>query len=540
MTAFSLVFRVFVGLGWLLSAGEGPLIHVRAPSRLELAAPRRAELGVRLGGRLVDDDTGEPVSGASLVAELWPEGDPVPVRRGLLSGADGGFSIEAPLGAGHHHIALRFGGDGTHDPVQLTREVDVGLRPLELSIEGPTRVRRGERATFRIRALTGGLPADVAVDVAGAPVRMRDGAAEVEVVAQGRGPTRLTARYGGDAIFGSAWAEARYTVLVPVQVSLEPLLVMRVARGEPLPLSGRIADADGPLPLAAVDIRVLGQPIGVAQADVGGRFAINLPTRRLPAGRLEIDAAFRPSASWHAPAQSAPLRLELDEPRSPPLWAFALPALVTLLGLLGWRGGRMLASRPRHPARRRPAPVAPPMAAGVRFGATPGGGSADDLMLEGVVLDARTSRPLADARVQLGGVTVETSTEGRFTLVGVAGRGEVVIEADGCLPERFACELPHGGMLRGLEVRLVPVRMRVLAEFQVAAAPLVGDPGELLVRTPAELAPRGGPALAELAALVEETSWSGRPTEVEQATRARVLREQAAPRETASRPRRTP
>jgi hypothetical protein len=112
--------------------------------------------------------------------------------------------------------------------------------------------------------------------------------------------------------------------------------------------------------------------------------------------------------------------------------------------------------------------------------------------------------------VELGGVSLAADEAGRFGLEPPAGQHLLRIVAAGYIEESFAVTLPHRGELRGLAVHLCPFRLRVLEEFRLAAQPLLAGHAEFDVRTPRELAPRGGPALSELAALVEETSYSGR------------------------------
>src|SRR5262245_21145741 len=173
----------------------------------------------------------------------------------------GHFQTFLHIPPGQHRIIANFPGDGTLARASAERTADLGLRPLDIKVEGPLRVRRGERMRFRVIATTDGEPADVAVTVAGAPVRMRDGAAEVEMVAQGRGPQRFEASYPGDSQFNAARGEARYLVEVPVTVTLaSPDAGTTVKRGDTIALSGEVRDADGPLALTAVEIRVLGQP----------------------------------------------------------------------------------------------------------------------------------------------------------------------------------------------------------------------------------------------------------------------------------------
>src|SRR5262249_37694469 len=86
-----------------------------------------------------------------------------------------------------------------------------------------------------------------------------------------------------------------------------------------------------------------------------GEFSARIGTRDMPAGRLEIDAHYRPSASFHNETRSQPLVLTLYEPEPPPFYAFALPALATVASFGAWRLLRGLAARPR-PGAAAPAP----------------------------------------------------------------------------------------------------------------------------------------------------------------------------------------
>src|SRR5262249_39626717 len=134
--------------------------------------------------------------------------------------------------------------------------------------------------------------------------------------------------------WNAASAETRLVVEVPVTVTLASDSGGTIRRGDPVSLVGTVADADGPLPLASVEIRVLAEPVAVAQAHATGAFATRLTTRSLPAGNLDIYALFRPTAPWHTAPRSRPVTITLTIPSPPPPAVFLAPALATGLGLL--------------------------------------------------------------------------------------------------------------------------------------------------------------------------------------------------------------
>jgi hypothetical protein len=368
----------------------------------------------------------------------------------------------------------------------------------------------------------------VALEVAGAPVRTRDGSAEVQIRAEGRGSRRLVARYAGDQRFDAGYAEARYVVEVPVAVTLTARGGESFRRGDTVALAGAVRDADGPLALATIELRAVGRTVAVAQADGSGRFTANLATAGFAAGRVQILAVFRPAAAWHAETRSAPLQISLRLPEPPPLGLFALPALVTACALGSRRLARWLRAHGSWASARTVPPPAEAPTSG-RGGLRPSArrtARAMDFGVDGRIVDARNGRPLASARLRLDGARQPVSPTGGFRFEAAGGIHSVVVEANGYLAERFEINLPHGGQLREVRVDVVPIRLFVVNEFRAAATPLCADPTLLDVRTPRELAPLGGPTLGELAALVEATSYSGRDPAPEQAERASRLRAQ--------------
>jgi hypothetical protein len=511
----------------VLLQAEAPMVHIHAPARIDLDSPRRQGNLIAVSGRLVDDETFEPVSGRIVVVTSLEQQLGFATRRGELTDENGHFGLQLSLPPGQHRIVATFDGDATLSRARAERTADLGLRALDIRVEGPARVHRSDRVRFRIHATSDDQPADILVQLdSGATVRMDGGAAEVEIVARGRGPQRFEASYAGDDVFHSARGFAQYRVEVPVTVTLESAAAgTTITRGDDLALSGQLRDADGPLALSSVEIRVLGQPLAVAQADAAGAFATELSTRKLAAGHLQMEAVFRPSAPWHAETHSLPLAVTLVVPEPPPLALFALPALLVAALVLGRRLLRIRAGRTPRTAPIVTVPPSSTYARGLRKTSAPHTLRASDLVVEGRIVDARTDRPVGGAQIDGQKATVESSEAGHFSLTLSAGSHEIVVRADGYCNETFSITVPHRGQLRGVEVRIAPIRLRVLECFRIAAAPSLGDRMFDLV-TPREIAPLGGQALSELAALVEETNYSGRPPASQQVEHARRLAEE--------------
>jgi len=526
-----MAFFALAPLALLWLAPEAPILRIHAGTAVHIDVPRRTPGGMVVSGRLFDDDTGAPVAGRPVIVDV--DGSPesgIKRTEYILTRPDGTFRLLVQAPQGRYLVHARFEGDDFHDGSRSEAEVDVSRRPLELRWQGPERVVRGQHARFRLRADSDGEPADVAVAISGAagPLRLRDGAIELDVEASGRGIRRLTASFPGDTEFAPAQAETRYLVEVPVTLELVSEASGKLRRGDLLALTGRIRDTDGPLPLASLAIRVLGRSVATVQADALGEFSARIGTRDMPAGRLEIDAHYRPSASFHNETRSQPLVLTLYEPEPPPFYAFALPALATVASFGAWRLLRGLAARPR-PGARAPARTAsgpPAGAGGVRMAEPPRARRTTDFLIEGVVLDARTGARIAQATVALDG-SESPAPSGQFELTADPGRHAVVVDAPGYVPEWFWADLPHRGQLRGIEVLLQPFRLRVLAEFRAAAAPLLKDPAQFDFQTPREIARSGGAELRALAQLVEATSYSPRPVAADDVAHAQMLRERA-------------
>lgn len=84
--------------------------------------------------------------------------------------------------------------------------------------------------------------------------------------------------------------------------------------------------------------------------------------------------------------------------------------------------------------------------------------------------------------------SVKSSDNGRFIVSQLpAGRFLVQVFAPGYLPQQFPAHVPHRGELRGISVRLEPIRVRLLAEWRRVALRLVGSDAQVLTKTPREV-----------------------------------------------------
>ena len=179
-----------------------------------------------------------------------------------------------------------------------------------------------------------------------------------------------------------------------------------------------------------------------------------------------------------------------------------------------------------------------------------------DATVDGCVLDASFGRAVAGAEVVLQLTEAPplpaaertgtlrrcppTAEDGRFALAQLPpGRYVATVSAPGYLAQRFPASVPHRGELRGVTVRLEPLRVRLLGEWRRLALRLLSDEARVLTATPRELlelaqalrvlgppGAEGGPIpakLRELTDLVERAYYSPRLCTDEMLTRATEL-----------------
>jgi hypothetical protein len=262
--------------------------------------------------------------------------------------------------------------------------------------------------------------------------------------------------------------------------------------------------------------------------DSSGRFRIAIQRLPLRPGPAVLAAQVTPRHSYILPARAAELPILILPPEPVSALYYVLPLLASVLGGLLWLLGRWLqpalarlgaALREARLLRGRKEPAAaasPPLAAAELATGEPGVSLSQgrrlagltlrrtvDTTLDGQVVDASFGRPVGGAAVTLQpvaagstspdsdskrGRTVQAGEDGRFTVSQLpAGRYLVEVTASGYLPQRFAAAVPHRGELRGVSVRLEPLRVRLLGQWQRVAQRLLGQESRLRTATPREL-----------------------------------------------------
>lgn len=299
--------------------------------------------------------------------------------------------------------------------------------------------------------------------------------------------------------------------------------------------------------------------------DRGGRFRIVIPHLPLHPGPAVLAAQVTPRYRYVLPARAPELPITVLPPEPVSAFYYLLPLGATVLGALMWLAGRWL--RPHVLSllaewhKRRPEASPPPGAAASQSAPAlsasevslgePGVSLAQsrrltgltlrrtvDTTLEGQVLDASFGRPVSGAVLTVQPTaalgpgasepqlarTVNASHEGRFAVSQLAaGRYVVEVTAPGYLPQSFPAAMPHRGELRGISVRLLPIRVRLLGEWRRVAQSLIDQESRLRTATPRELLEQAarlrgaalaygaaGDALARLTDLVEQAYYSPR------------------------------
>ena len=292
------------------------------------------------------------------------------------------------------------------------------------------------------------------------------------------------------------------------------------------------AAASDPATRAPAEPARLRRALASGITDSRGRFRIVIQRLPLRPGPAVLAAQVTPRHSYILPARAAELPILVLPPEPVSAIYYVLPLLASALGGLLWLLGRWLqptlerlgaALREARSlrARRSPPPTASPSAsvtaqelpvgepgvslsqgrrlAGLTLRRTV------DTTLDGQVVDSSFGRPVGGAAVTLqpvaGGTgltppgsdpklarTIYASAEGRFAASQLpAGRYLVEVTAPGYLPQRFPAAVPHRGELRGVSVRLEPIRVRLLGQWQRVAQRLLGHEARLRTATPREL-----------------------------------------------------
>lgn len=262
--------------------------------------------------------------------------------------------------------------------------------------------------------------------------------------------------------------------------------------------------------------------LGTAISDEQGRFVLDLHRLPLRPAATELIAKVVPSRRYIRPGVSNELQLTVLPPEPVSLLPFLLPlalsaALALLVRLLRFLRPRLAEWLQARRARRRaeqalsPTLEAASSSPGQRDPQA-GVGSAGvslssrsslslrrtvDTTLDGTVFDAAFGGCVARAQVVVTPLAADPATqqrasecdaEGRFVISQLrAGRCVVRITAAGYQPQEFAANIPHRGELRAIAVRLLPLRVKLLADWQRVAQVFYGDASLVQTRTPQDL-----------------------------------------------------
>ena len=527
-----------------LEAWSAPM-RVRSRSVMESEVTRTAQ-GLALRG-LITDDRGGPVSGAPIHARIHGL-----ESRVVRSSEEGAFELQiakedvialAELHGEELPWTLEFAGAPNFGPVQRQGVLDLERAPTQLSLA----LDRGESS------LDEG-PVEVMVQVkreghglAHVPVvlRVADGPELVgESDAKGRvaflvkpasvtrfGRVMVEARFPGDMRHASASATA------PLLLTRATRLTLRVGREGDVDtgryrFSGRLTSEDGALPGRTVAIVARGsdgqggartQRATLTRGD--GVFLVAIEAREFigfAGEEVEVQAIFEPPELSLQAARSERALLPVPTlPGVPLSWYMGCLAAAGGLGLLALALHLRLWRQLRWRWRRR------------RLHRSLSGGAMDlvdesrvllnsrrgrEDWLSGVLVERESGRPLAGLMVSVAQAdnefAVRSDEAGVFELGPLQpGAWELSVRGPSTLPLSVPLQLPHGGELDAMRVRLETLRARARdiflseVELQAGAKSAWGyvTPADMVSRRRA-LNPDEAEALEPLQSLVER-AW---------------------------------
>jgi hypothetical protein len=512
-----MISRVRALISLLLLAGaaraESPVLEVRARTRIDLEAIQRVPGGILVRGALMDAGLDEPIPGRPVALDAsgpngWFHQIAEPTH------ADGRFRWKVPAPIGQITIRLAsMAGDHYESPPRIERTIDVGKKTPVLTLEGPQSVSIGEsQIALAIEAqepddfdeTAPPRPADLGVSLSLdgrvlRQLRTRGGRVEVSLPLKELGAPRdtpfvLTARFAGDEMRNSAEATRSLKLVAPTTLSLAASSESLPWRGS-VTLSGALSDLAGPIAGAAIAIHQTDDDSPLATATTGsdGHFSVELRGGSLRPGVRYLEARYQPMASYRESSRSTPVTIEVLQPAPRP-FAYWLPPLLLAAVLLAIALGRKKPWRPalakvreRRRVRAEAAGVTesrPRLLSSLR--------PPTDRGISGVVIELGANRALPTAVVEVTAGEVARAAavdeNGGFAFEELPpGPVTVVVQAPGFVAEKFARALPHRGELRGLRVRLTPLREKIFEAYQKVAIPLMPDPQLAATWTPREL-----------------------------------------------------
>lgn len=529
------------------SADDGAMVHIRAHSRLRLREGERGGSRNRYFLNVLvqlydnqpreedDDGVDRSFAGQRIRLDLIADGTLL-ARELVATDASGGASHRfTGLSAGGYRIVAHYDGDAERDQGDAFLDVALDRRPSELDLEVPAEVFLHDPVPVKLALRTSDKPLSGVVSLT-----VGDRLAKaLRVGVEGRSESiplapppvpgsilKIEARFAGSDEFAPALVTRELSILTQAHVSLEAASRQRggrsdgleVAQGSKLVVSGTAFDDSGPLIGETVDILSDSggekRHLGSVLTDAYGHYELRVLKLHMRVGSAFLISQVTPRRRHIVPGRSAELPLNVLPPEPVSLLYFIVPLAGTAFILLSLLAARAL--RPRIAlwlARRREKRLQKPTSdddmqslrsslrpslpatgeAGVQLGqkASLTLRRTVDNTIDGVVHDAVFGPAIAGATLEVlpGGARVTTSdAEGRFVLSQLpAGRFTVRVRAPGFLDEEFAASVPHRGDLRGVTVRLMPLRARLFSEWQRVAELFYGDKDELFAKTPHEL-----------------------------------------------------
>lgn len=201
-------------------------------------------------------------------------------ERSVTTDREGRFEVAgAASTAGEFTVSAGFRGEGSVLASAGTTRVEA-LHAVELTLEGPLRLKRGDGATFRGRVASDTFSptgqVELSVEGAGGEQRIavnvgEDGTFVYEHPSfDSTGPHTLMARFAGGALAQPASTEFAFEVLQPTVLALDGPAVVR--DGDGFRLTGTLHETGGsPVPNAEVQV-VGGEPLSLT-TDADGTFA---------------------------------------------------------------------------------------------------------------------------------------------------------------------------------------------------------------------------------------------------------------------------
>lgn len=487
--------------GTLAAQGDGPVVTVRAETRIELHVERQ---GDRLQVRgVLRDDRGTPLVGRALdVAAIGAAGTE---STRLTTDHAGTFARTVPVGAADQ-VVVSFGETPLYAGTRVERSLDPERADVRLGIA----VSDGGRIDLDGDPVVITVTADSDAGKQGLRVHLEDEMrrplADGVTDARGRVTFRLEPTALGPpgpgrvvAIAADDGERSRAATEYPIVRSRGTALTLessgtRARAGFPLRFEGRLTVAGmpgQPVPGAPVGVFAGGAHLGTDVTDDDGRYVVVAPLPSEAAER-EVVARFEAARPGLSSSTSPPILVTWVEAEGRFfLWAL-VPIALTALALWALRRRAGDQGGPEAPARSTRAP-----------GLVPGGGGrgrrGGSSTVGGRVVDVDTGRGVAPARVTF---LVEGSTEEH--VVDAAPDGafaggpfpdgalEVRVEAAGFAPHHGSIRLPHRGEWAEMEVRLRSLRRAVADAYRGAVLPRLPDQGRWAWRTNRELADEAG------------------------------------------------